>query len=231
MARFSFCIFFVSLQKIKLNTVMSYFSKSYFVKPTTLENPSKTLSNDAWQAAHVLQDFQYPWQSGQPPQTLFRALHSADTFYFQFEVEDQDLYAEVVENEQMEVAESSRVELFFCQDQNLNPYYCLEMDYLGRLLCNSAKFHRQMDYNWNWPAGFQFTSELSANGFILAGSISKASLQQLGLLQHNEIHAGIFRGQYSNLENQAVRWISWVDPQTPKPDFHVPSAFGLLKLV
>ena len=25
-------------------------------------------------------------------------------------------------------------------------------------------------------------------------------------------------------------WISWVDPKVPTPDFHTPSAFGLMKM-
>ena len=210
---------------------MSYFPKSYFVNTIALEIYSERLGEDTWQEANKLKDFQYPWQDKIPPPTQFRALHSKDTFYFQFQVEDHDLYAEVVENEQMEVAESDRVELFFCQNHHLDPYYCLEMDYLGRLLSNSAKFHRKMDYTWNWPEGFQFKSEQMANGFLVEGSISKASLRALGLLQQNEMKVGIFRGQYSNQKGQGAQWISWVDPQTPKPDFHVPSAFGLLKLI
>lgn len=210
---------------------MAYFSEPYYVKPITIEVPSKSLKPNLWAVANLLQDFRYPWNDGVPPKTHFKALHSEDTFYFRFEVEDHNLCAQVVTNEQMEVAESDRVELFFCQDEHLDPYYCLEMDYLGRLLCNSAKLHRQMDYTWNWPAGFYFQSEQTATGFSVEGAISKASLSELGLLKHHEMRVGIFRGQYSSQENQPVRWISWVDPQTPQPDFHVPSAFGLLKLV
>lgn len=210
---------------------MSYFPKSYLVKAITLNASAKKLASELWSDANLLQDFQYPWNDETPPQTYFQALHSQDTFYFKFEVIDQDLNAMVVENQQMEVAESDRVELFFCKDEKLDPYYCLEMDYLGRLLCNSAKYHRKMDYDWNWPAGFHFQSEQTSSGFSVEGSISKDSLSQLGLLQNNEMRVGIFRGEYSSQMNQDVRWISWVDPQTPEPDFHVPSAFGLLKLV
>lgn len=210
---------------------MSHFSEPYFVKPTIIKVASKFLSADAWAVANLLQDFQYPWNDDITPKTYFRALHSAKTFYFRFEVEDHDLYAEVINNEQMEVAESDRVELFFCQDEHLDPYYCLEMDYLGRLLCNSARFHRQMDYNWTWPEGFYFQSQQTSKGFSVEGAISKASLSELGLLQKDEMRVGIFRGQYSSQKDQPVRWISWIDPQTPQPDFHVPSAFGLLKLV
>lgn len=210
---------------------MSHSPRSYFVKAISPEISSKFITAKAWTGANLLKDFQYPWEEGIPPKTHFRALHTASTFYFQFEVEDYDLYAEVVENEQMEVAESDRVELFFCRDAQLDPYYCLEMDYLGRLLSNSAKFHRQMDYNWCWPDGFHFHSEQTTTGYIVEGAISKASLTALGLLKNGEIRVGVFRGQYSNKPDQPVRWISWVDPKTPQPDFHVPSAFGILKLL
>lgn len=203
----------------------------YLVKSIALDAPSKTLVSDLWSTANLLQDFRYPWDDALPPPTYFRALHSRDTFFFKFEVIDPDLNALVVDNEQMEVAESDRVELFFCKDENLAPYYCLEMDYLGRLLCNSAKYHRQMDYDWNWPSGLHFESKQTTNGFSVEGSISKNSLLQLGLLSNNELRVGIFRGEYSSQAGQNVRWISWIDPQTPDPDFHTPSAFGLLKLL
>ena len=210
---------------------MSNLPESYLVKPIMLESVAATLDPGIWMEAFVLDDFRYPWNEGTPPKTVFRALHSSETFHFQFEVEDDDLCAKVFNNDQMEVAESDRVELFFCKDERLDPYYCLEMDYLGRLLSNSAQYHRKMNYDWNWPGGFQFQSEKTGTGFSVQGSISKASLVDLGLLNDQQLRVGIFRGQYSHQEGQAVRWISWIHPGTPRPDFHVPSAFGLLKLL
>jgi hypothetical protein len=210
---------------------MPILSSCYLVQSIDLDQPIQWLPEATWEEAHLLSDFCYPWNEGTPPATHFRALHSSDTIYFRFDIEDDDLCAEVIENEQMEVTESDRVELFFCQDEHLDPYFCLEMDYLGRLLSNSASYHRKMNYDWNWPESFYFKSQETTTGFSVEGRIQKSSLKNLGLLKKDELQVGIFRGQYSTKEDQPVRWISWIDPQTPKPDFHVPSAFGILKLL
>lgn len=44
--------------------------------------------------------------------------------------------------------------------------------------------------------------------------------------------AGIFRAEFHR-EGAGIHqgWMSWVDPGTERPDFHVPGAFGLLDLV
>ncbi|WP_285316268.1 hypothetical protein [Providencia rettgeri] len=42
----------------------------------------------------------------------------------------------------------------------------------------------------------------------------------------------ILRGEFSAGEPKQVRkWISWIKPDSVKPDFHIPSAFGTCKFV
>jgi hypothetical protein len=42
------------------------------------------------------------------------------------------------------------------------------------------------------------------------------------------MNAGLYRGECVKLEGDkaTLRWISWVDPKTANPDFHVASSFG-----
>jgi hypothetical protein len=190
-------------------------------------------SSPLWEKAQELSDFKYPWEDLDPPRTRFQALHSPLYLYFRFQAEDPELHAMVVENEQMEITESDRVEFFFRKDAQMAPYYCLEMDYLGRVLENSAIYHRQMDYDWNWPNGLQVSAQTTGDGYLVGGRISKASLTGLGLLKENRIEAGLFRADYRKMgpdSTAKAHWISWVDPQVPSPDFHIPSAFGILQL-
>lgn len=42
--------------------------------------------------------------------------------------------------------------------------------------------------------------------------------------------AGVYRAEFSTPEKDGddpiMEWISWVDPKTEEPDFHVNSSFG-----
>lgn len=205
-------------------------TKSYQVKFID-QTTSPYLAKETWQTANVLHDFHYPWRDDTPPSTLFRALHSDQHFHFLFEVEDQQLNADTHTKGKLAVLESDRVEIFFRKDTKMKPYYCLELDYLGRALDYEAHFYRKTDFGWNWPEGFLFRSSLTEKGYSVEGQISKASLNSFGLILDNQIEAGLFRADFRKQPTPEVRWISWVDPGTPKPDFHVPSSFGVLKLL
>ncbi|HKK75355.1 MAG TPA: sugar-binding protein [Saprospiraceae bacterium] len=205
--------------------------KTYEVKPCA-NAPEKHLRLAAWEPAYLLTDFSYPWRAEVPPKTEFRALHNDTYLYFRFEVWDDQLIAAEHEQVKQAVVESDRVELFFRKDKQMNPYYCLEMDWKGRLLDNQAQYHRIMDYQWQWPAnGLTFQSRLTAKGYTVEGSLTKTSLRQLGLLREGKIETGIFRGEYQDSPGKQVKWISWVRPDSPQADFHIPSAFGLLKFI
>jgi hypothetical protein len=57
-------------------------------------------------------------------------------------------------------------------------------------------------------------------------------LKSLGLLflkKGDSIKAGLFRADYFHGKKNQIeeRWISWINPKTENPDFHVPAAFGL----
>ena len=188
----------------------------------------------AWQSATLLTDFYDPWEKKAPQNTSFKALHNDQYLYFLFEVETPNFFSIQSRNVQMEVAYSDRVELFFRQDEQMEPYYCLEMDYLGRLLANSAVPYRQMDYEWSWPTGFQFIAYTEENFYAVEGKLSKDSLRQLKLLQNDRIQTGIFQAEYFKRSAEASEmstwWYAWVQPNTQAPDFHVPSAFGVLEL-
>lgn len=193
--------------------------------------PGNYLSSKDWEQANLLADFSYPWREEIANGTQFRALHDADYLYFRFEVIDHELVAAEEPAGKMAVAQSDRVELFFRKNTAMTPYYCLEMDWKGRLLDNSAHYHRQMDYQWNWPGGLTFQSTPIHQGYRVEGALSKTILKKLGVLKDHIIETGIFRADYQTIPEAQVKWISWVAPDSPTPDFHIPSAFGILNLI
>jgi hypothetical protein len=212
--------------------------KIYIVKriaPNQLTVEGRIM-NPIWEQANINSDFTFPWEDEEAPKTTFRALCDNENLYFRFDVQDDNVLTHVREDHKMEVVDSDRVEIFFRQDDKLNPYYCLEMDARGRVLDYMTKYYRDFDYEWQWPQinSLSIKASEKKGGYVVEGFISLDSLKELGLLKNNQLEAGLYRGYCMNLpeENKAanLRWISWVKPDSDKPDFHMPSSFGKLVL-
>lgn len=212
------------------------FAQTYIVKripKNTLHITGKG-DNKAWQQATVLTDFSFPWEPGKAPATSFSALWDGEWLYCLYQATDDSIITPVIKNNKIDAGASDRVELFITPDTTLLPYYyCLEMDATGRTLDYRASFYRKMDYAWSWPAGQYFIKTSVTNtGYMVETAISIRSLNQLGLLQHQRLLAGLFRAERNTARGgyDAFHWISWVKPTTAQPDFHTPSAFGVLVL-
>ena len=214
----------ISLSHVKKEKV--YIAKKQ-PHPVGVEGPD-------WSVAQRLDDFTYPWKNMVPSQTIFKASWDDHKFYFRFEVEDDNILTYHDTDHKEEVVYSDRVEIFFKKDDRMSPYFCLEMDAAGRVLDYEAHFYRKVNFSWKWPDnGLSVTATKSAKGYVVEGSIDLASLKALGMLNGNRMLAGLFRGECVGLNGKKaeLQWISWVDPETTKPDFHVPSAFGIIELM
>ena len=190
-------------------------------------------SDTAWNGAKPLSDFIYPWEKDTPPPTSFKSLHDDHWVYFLFEVEDDNINIYVKSNEKKEAIRSDRVELFFMTDAAMTTYYCLEMDPLARVFDCRGTFYRKLETEWRWPDGeIEVKAYRGENEYSVEGKISKKSLRELGILKGDEMATGVFRADCIQLVDgdPDFRWISWVDPKSPQPDFHIPQAFGVLKL-
>ncbi len=193
------------------------------------------LDESAWKRAAVERGFTFPWLKRPAPATEFRALHDAEAFYFSFRVHDEDIVLVDDYREKLDVVREDRVELLFAGDEKLSEYFCLEMDPLGRTLDYKAAHYRKFDFPWSFP-GVRVAGKLIEQGYVVEGSIRLASLRQLGFDNVDSggpIKFGIFRAELSSGDGPKPieNWISWVDPRTEQPDFHLPSALGYLKLV
>jgi hypothetical protein len=190
---------------------------------------SKILDSILWERANCLTDFSSPWKKDPVSKIEFRALHDLESLYFNFRVFDTDIYIDQKDNSVESIGNSDRVELFFRTNDFLNPYYCLEMDTAARIMDFEAKPNKDFDFNWNWPKEhLEVKSSKGENSFTVGGRISIVSLKELDLIQNNTIEAGVYRAKFSKDENQNYKptWISWVNPNTPEPNFHIASSFG-----
>jgi len=209
--------------------------KSYTVKNIGDKeiNISGKGDNLLWNNAVELTDFIFPWENETPSFTSFKALHSKDWLYLLYKVKDDNINVLVKTNDKSEVVSSDRVEIFFRKDEKMLPYYGLELDPNGRVFDYEAKYHRKFESKWSWPTGQLIVkANKVADGYTVEVAISKKSLKQLDLLKGSIIEAGVYRGDCIEItpDNSKIKWISWVKPDSPTPNFHIPSSFGILKL-
>ncbi|MGE8344023.1 MAG: sugar-binding protein [Flavobacterium sp.] len=193
------------------------------------KNVTQILDPVFWEKANCLTDFTSPWNNDPVLKIEFRALWDLDYLYFNFQVFDSEVYIDRKDNSTDSICNSDRVELFFRKNEKLSPYYCLEMDVDARILDFEAYPNWNFDYNWRWPEKqLEIQSVKGQKSFTVAGRISIASLKELDLIQGNIIEAGVYRAKFSKDENGNYEptWITWVDPNTAEPNFHIPSSFG-----
>lgn len=213
-----------------------------------------TADEPAWQKAAVLRDFAFPWKSSPTPATEFRAVATRESLYFTFRVQDEDIVVlENLENELDAVLED-RAEIYLVRDDRMSDYYCFEVDSRGRTFDYQMAFYRRQNPDWNLD-GLQTAASPLADGYAVEGRIPWSEMQKLGfppLAAGTKIRWGLFRAEFShdrsgttaptrasihNLGRTAggpppiQEWISWVDPKTTAPDFHVPMSLGFLEII
>ena len=187
-----------------------------------------------WEKANVLKDFYSPWHFEAIEAIEFRAMYDSEHLFVSYKVDDASVYIDSTDNSKRSVDNSDRVELFLRADKHLDPYYCLEIDLLGRVQDFIARPNRQFDFLWNWPKDeIKVKSYINASSFCVEIAISMSSLKQFKLIQKDgSIEAGLYRAKYNQQPNGKFEptWITWVDPKTETPNFHTASSFGKLKL-
>lgn len=206
-------------------------SKTYRVGRGSIDVDG-ALDDPAWMTAVSETGFSFPWQEREAPATEFRALMDDTNFYFAFRVEDADIVIDGGDDERA-VARGDRVELFFTRDPSLEDYVCFEIDPSGRVLDYRAATYREFDREWDLPA-LVVAAVLTETGYVVEGSIPHAGFHDAGLptlADQGKILTGVFRAEFSHRDESEPRaeWISWVEPISQEPDFHIPSAFGWLE--
>jgi hypothetical protein len=185
-----------------------------------------------WSVATPLTDFGFPWESKTPPSTELRALASDERLHFRFDCLDDDLVLGAGNTAKERVLGSDRVEIFLTPGLELNPYFCLEMAPNGDVYGYRARTYRKLDDDFQWR-GLELATNITGARYTVEGSLPLTTLRELGVLKPGarELLAGLYRAEFSHsAEGVHFGWMSWVDPRTELPDFHVPSSFGVLEL-
>lgn len=203
-----------------------------------IENKSLVLTgkgeHSQWNKAEVLTDFVSAWEYEEPAKMEFKVLWDSEKLYFNFKVFDNEVHINQKDDSIDSIGNSDRVELFFRIDASLNPYYCLEIDPTPRIMDFMAFPNKNFDFNWSWPKNdIVVKSDIQTSFFTVEGSISLVSLRKFNLIKENKMEAGIFRAKYNKQKDLTFEptWISWVNPKTETPNFHIASSFGVLNLI
>jgi len=210
-------------------------ARTYDVTPVGPAAPrvDGVLGEDEWPADQWESGLSFPWRERAAPPTSFAVRADGGALYFAFRVADEDVVIidGPAEDESL-VARGDRVELFFARDPELNEYYSIEIDPRGRVLDYRGRYYRQFENGWDCP-GLEVAARERRGGYDVEGRLAAAALEAMGLGSWPEspLLAGVFRGEFSHREGAPPHesWISWVEPDVPEPDFHVPSAFGCFR--
>ena len=182
-----------------------------------------------WNKAAILDNFVSPWNTDKKSEIIFKELWDRENLFFNFTVFDTEIHIEKKDDSVESIGNSDRVELFFRPDDSLNPYYCLEIDTCSRIMDFIAYPNSNFDFNWDWPQNnLKVKSSINADSFIVEGSISIKSLKRFNLINNNTIETCVFRAKYKKTQNKTFEptWITWVNPNTETPNFHISSSFG-----
>jgi hypothetical protein len=183
----------------------------------------------SWLDAVAITSFTNPWDKDVNPYTSLRMLKDDEHLYFYYEVADEEVILDPTFSKEDDVGKEDRVELFFSKDKDMQEYYCFEMDPKGRTLAYVAKHYRKVDFNWDAPEGFKIATREFSGGYAVEGLIPLGFLNPL--VKDGAVYMGAYRAEFSKKEGGTLEnWLTWVDPKTPKPDFHVPSSLGKLML-
>jgi len=208
----------------------------------------------AWAKTAVETHFIFPWKKAQAPATEFRALCDGRHLCFTFRVHDEDIVVLDALRDEEDAVFEDRVELYFSRDEQMKDYFCAEVDSRGRLFDYRGAFYRRIETRWGFKGLEAKTSPLP-QGYVVEGRIPLASFEAMGfprLKPGVKIRCGLYRAEFSHdrsgrpvvqkpsIHNRGRQmdgpppieeWMSWVDPKTDEPDFHVPSSLRWLEIV
>lgn len=182
-----------------------------------------------WQAVQPVTGFMNPWNREVEPATALSLAYSTDGLYFHFDVRDNEVILANDFRKERDIEMGDRVELFFSKDKNMGAYYCFEVDAAGRVLSYAAQHYRKMNYDWEPPVGFRVAARRKEGGYAVEGVVPTDFLENLGTA--GVLYMGAYRAEFSRRDSVVEEnWLTWVNPATTKPDFHVPSSLCKVSL-
>lgn len=225
--------FIFSLFILTASVATAHYDVEKMAKAPVIDGTLETI----WDNVRAIDgNFHFPWSAKVSPRTIFKACQDGKNFYFSFIVYDKEILYDEKWNGERTVDNEDRVELFFASadagidmpgDNGMPKYYATEIDPMGRVHDYSMIYYRNIDSEWNME-GLKTSAKIEKDKYIVEGSVPIATLKNLGLMsKDNRMRVGVYRAEFSRKgKTIEMEWISWVDPKTKNPDYHVDSSFG-----
>ncbi|MBR1872598.1 MAG: hypothetical protein IJ795_05265 [Bacteroidales bacterium] len=159
-----------------------------------------------------------PWD-GLDDNTIFRCFTDSDWFYFHYEVEESTLTLTEGFCKERDVDPEDRVEIFFSPREEMDIYYCAEIDPEGRIMDYKAKYYRDFDYEWDFST-MEVVTKISQGRYSVSGKVSKKELSDLEIVPGKPFRMGVFRADFR--QDGSCNWYSAVPTEDKSPDFHKP---------
>ena len=112
-------------------------------------------------------------------------------------------------------------------------YYAIEVDPLARVHDYSVVYYRHLDSDWNME-GLITKATIDDDSYTLEAMIPMSTLKKLNLIDSDGyMRIGLYRAEFSMNDDETIdmKWISWVNPKTKNPDYHVDSSFGEFRFI
>jgi len=151
--------------------------------------------------------------------------------WFAFAAQDTTLMTAPPTGDEHAVDGQDRVEIFLWP-QNSRRYFCLEIAPDGAVHDYAARIYRRFDDSWT-PARARFATQRTADGYAVEGFIPAAALHAMGVRSwkpDTRLHLGLYRADFRPEAPDDPIWLTWVEPNLPKPDFHVRATFAPVAL-
>lgn len=191
-------------------------------------------SDAVWEQADALTDFTFPWRADPAPKTEFKALWDAEAVYFRYQVADSALA--IGSDPARGALDSDRVEVFLAKDAQLSTYYTMEIDPKAQIYSAEATYdmalkkRTSLDDSFSWGS-LEYAASYDQQGYTVEIKLPRAKIAELDLWQdkdQSQLLCALMRAEFTPLEDGKIDmgWMTWLDPQTAKPNFHNPGTFG-----
>jgi len=190
------------------------------------------LDEPCYQHVSAVTDFKvasHPGAEASPTQAWLQWNEAG--LWFAFAAQDVTLVTAPPTSDEHAVDAQDRIEVFLWP-QDSQTYFCLEIAPDGAVHDYTARIYRRFDDSWT-PAGARFAARRTADGYAVEGSLPAAALHTMGVrtwASGTRLHLGLYRADFRPEAPDDPIWLTWIEPNLPKPDFHVRATFAPVRL-
>ncbi len=166
--------------------------------------------------------------------TRARFLWSPTALYALFDLEGAGLNTDTsrpIADERARLYQEDCVELFVAPDEaHRDRYYEIELGPFGHFLDIALdRTAKKSDVAWSSGARIGTTRDAAARTATIEVAIPAKEITD-ALAAGRTLPLGLYRMEGQGNATRPRKYLAWSPPRTPKPDFHVPAAFGSLVL-